>query len=36
VRDHGMFFESLEVEGVMRKRFEFMGPVSTPNQKPND
>lgn len=27
VRDHGMFFESLEVDGVLRKRFDFIGPL---------
>ncbi len=31
VRDHGMFFESLEVDGVMRKRFDFIGPIDQPS-----
>ena len=27
VRDHGMFFESVEVDGVLRQRFDFIGPI---------
>jgi len=30
VRDHSMFFESLEVDGVLRKRFDFIGPTNPP------
>ena len=31
VRDHAMFFESLEVDGVMRQRFDFIGPAAQPS-----